>query len=300
MSAHELSFLYDPPTTRSRRRGRVATTIVVVAITGLVVAAAAQLASRGQLDAARWTPLLDPQILSYLGVGLRGTLLATAVVAVAAFPLGVALAVGKVDRRPFVRRTCAVFIEVFRTIPVLLLIYVMLFALPRYGINPDLLWKLTIPLTIANSAAIAEIVRAGIVSLPRGQSEAGLSLGMPHRTVMSAIVLPQALRAVTPSLVSQLASLLKDTSLGFVVAFTELLYRAQVLTSFNRLLIQTYVVVTLVYLVVCGLLTALASRLRGRPTRTPGGHTTDALPMAPGPRPERSPSDPPTGQRDPW
>ncbi|MFC7571725.1 ABC transporter permease subunit [Klenkia terrae] len=106
---------------------------------------------------------------------------------------------------------------------------------------------------------------------------------MRRLQVMRAVVLPQALRAVTPSLVVQLVSLLKDTSLGYVVAFTELLYRAQVLSAYNRLLVQTFLVVTLVYLVVNGLLSALASRLKRRTTRTaaPIAPATPAQPGAP-------------------
>jgi len=142
----------------------------------------------------------------------------------------------------------------------------MLFGLPQLGINFPLLWKLVIPLTIANAAAFAEIVRAGILGLPSGQAEAALSLGMSRGQATRYVVLPQAIRFASPSLVTQLVSLIKDTSLGYIVSFTELLYRGQVLSSFNHLLIQTFVVVTLIYLVFNGSLSTLASRLRARPS----------------------------------
>lgn len=259
-----MSFLYDVPGPVTRRRIRIATAVTALAILALLGFAAWQLNKHDQLDAERWTPFLDVDIISYLLVGLRGTVLAAGVVAVMAFPLGVLLAVARTSEHTALRVPAVVFIELFRTVPVLLLIFVMLFALPRYGFNPSVLWKLVIPLTVANAAAIAEIVRAGIVTLPRGQSEAGLSLGLRRAQVVRRIVLPQALRNVTPSLVSQVVSLLKDTSLGYVVAFTEMLYRAQVLTSYNRLLIQTYVVVTLVYLLVNGSISWFAAWLRKR------------------------------------
>ena len=270
----DVAHLYDPPGPRARRRIAVTTAVTAVAILALVAAAAWQLNRHGQLAAERWTPLVDPQILRYLLTGLRGSVVAAAVVVALAFPLGVLLAVARTSPRTAVRLPAALFIEIFRTVPVLLLIFVMLFALPRYGINPSVLWKLAIPLTLANAAATAEIVRAGILSLPRGQAEAGLSLGLRRGQVVVRVVLPQALRNVTPSLVSQVVSLLKDTSLGYVVAYTELLYRAQVLTSYNRLLIQTYVAVTLIYLVVNGTISWLAVRLRARldaPVSTPPG-----------------------------
>lgn len=272
----DVSHLYDAPGPVARRRIRIATALTGLAILGIVAAAAWQLHRHGQLAADRWTPLLEPSILRYLMTGLRGSVVAAAVVVVLAFPLGVLLAVARTSPRAAVRIPAAVFVEVFRTVPVLLLIFVMLFALPRYGINPSVLWKLAIPLTVANAAATAEIVRAGILSLPAGQTEAGLSLGMRRGQVVVRVVLPQALRNVTPSLVSQVVSLLKDTSLGYVVAYTELLYRAQVLTSFNRLLIQTYVAVTLIYLVVNGTISWLAVRLRDRldaPVSAPPGVT---------------------------
>lgn len=270
-----MNLLYDVPGPITRRRIRIASALTALVIVGLLGFAAWQLDQHDQLDAERWTPFVDLDIFRYLMVGLRGTVLAAAVVAVLAFPIGVLLAVARTSEHAAVRLPAAVFIEFFRTVPVLLLIFVMLFALPRYGFNPSVLWKLVLPLTVANSAAIAEIVRAGIVTLPRGQSEAGLSLGLRRVQVVRRIVLPQALRNVTPSLVSQVVSLLKDTSLGYVVAFTEMLYRAQVLTSYNRLLIQTYVVVTLVYLVVNGAISWFAAWLRKR-LDAPG----DAVPVA--------------------
>ena len=279
-----MSFLYDEPGPVTRRRIRIASGLTALAILGVLGLAAWQLDQRGQLDAERWTAFLEPGIIRYLLVGLRGTVLAAAVVALMAFPLGVLLAVARTSEHAVLRLPAAVFVELFRTVPVLLLIFVMLFALPRYGLNPSVLWKLVIPLTVANSAAIAEIVRAGIVTLPRGLSEAGLSLGLRRSQVVRRIVLPQALRNVTPSLVSQVVSLLKDTSLGYVVAFTEMLYRAQVLTSYNRLLIQTYVVVTLVYLLVNGALSWFAAWLRRRvdaPTEVAVAEVPAVLPVVP-------------------
>jgi glutamate transport system permease protein len=281
MRPPETAYLYDEPGPRTRRRIRIASVVSLLVLAAAVALMLRQFASRGQLDADRWTPFLSWPIWEYLLVGLRGTLLAAAVVAVLGGALGVLLALGRLSPVRPLRWLCTGFIEVFRTLPVLLLIYLMLFGLPAYGINLPVLWKLVVPLTVANSAAIAEIVRAGVLSLPRGQTEAGYSLGLRRLQVMRAVVLPQALRAVAPSLVVQLVSLLKDTSLGYVVAFTELLYRAQVLSAYNRLLIQTFLVVTLVYLVVNGSLTALASRLKRRTTKT-AAPVAAAVPAQPG------------------
>lgn len=259
--------LYDEPGPRTRRRILIASVISGVVLAGLVVAGLLQFASKGQLDADKWRPFLSWPIWNYLLVGLLGTLQAAALVAVIGAVAGVLLAIGRVSTNPVIHWVCTVYIEVARTLPVLLLIYVFLFGLPQLGLDFPVLWKLVLPLAIANAAAFAEIVRAGILGLPSGQREAALSLGLTGAQAMRLVVLPQSLRFVTPSLVTQLVSLLKDTSLGFVVAFTELLYRGQVLASYNRLLIQTFIAVTLIYLVCNGLLSVLASRLRTRQRR---------------------------------
>jgi glutamate transport system permease protein len=256
------SVLYDAPGPRTRRRIAVASALTALVVLVAVGFALREFASHGQLDADRWRPFTAWPIWSYLLVGLRGTLEAAALTAVLSAAAGVVLALGRLSPVSLIRWPATTYIEVARALPVLLLIYVTLFALPRYGIDLPLLWKLVVPLSVANSAAFAEIFRAGILGLPRGQDEAARSLGMTGAQSMRLVVLPQAVRLVTPSVITQLVSLLKDTSLGYVVAFTELLYRAQVLAAYNHLLVQTFLVVTAIYLVCNGLLSALAGRLR--------------------------------------
>jgi glutamate transport system permease protein len=258
-----LSYLYDEPGPRGRRRILVGSVVSVVVLAVVVVGALVQFGSHGQLDPAKWEPFTQWPIWGYmLGAYATGTLYAAGLTALMSAPLGVLLATLRLSPVRVVSWIATVWIEIARTLPVLLLIYVMLFALPHYGINPPTVWKLAIPLTIANSAAIAEIVRAGILALPRGQSEAALALGMLRRQAFADVVLPQALRSVTPSLVMQLVSLLKDTSLGYVLSFFELLQAGSVLTGFNHLLIQNYLVVAFIFLVTNGILSFLAFRLR--------------------------------------
>lgn len=270
------SVLYDAPGPRARRRIALASTVTGLVLLAAVVGALRAFASHGQLDADRWRPFTQPAIWRYLLVGLRGTVEAAAVVAVLSAGAGLLLALGRLSRVRLLRWPATAYIEIARALPVLLLIYVTLFGLPRYGIDLPLLWKLVVPLSVANGAAFAEIFRAGILSLPRGQDEAARSLGMTAAQSMRLVVVPQAVRRVTPSVVTQLVSLLKDTSLGYVVAFTELLFRAQVLAAYNHLLVQTFLVVTLIYLVCNGLLSALASRLQDASRRR-----SPAAPSAP-------------------
>ncbi|GAB3124393.1 amino acid ABC transporter permease [Glaciibacter psychrotolerans] len=274
------SFLYEEPGPRGRRAIRIGSVLSVLVLLGLLAAGLWQFGSHGQLDADKWTPFASWSIWQYLFVGLGGTLAAAALVALFGSVFGIVLALGRLSPVRPIRWLSSGYIEVARTVPVLLLIYLMLFGLPQLGINFPTLWQLVIPLTIANAAVFAEIVRAGILSLPRGQAEAALSLGLRKNQSMRYVVLPQALRNVTPSLVSQLVSLIKDTSLGYIVAYTELLYRGQVLSAFNHLLIQTFLVVTLIYLVFNGSLSALATRLQkpGR-RRRPVAPLATALPL---------------------
>lgn len=261
------SFLYEEPGPRGRRSIMIGSIVSAAVLLGLFALGLWQFGSHGQLDLDKWTPFTEWAIWQYLLVGLGGTLVAAAIVAVLGSVFGVFLALGRLSKVRVIRWFASGYIEIARTVPVLLLIYLMLFGLPQLGINFPTLWKLAIPLAIANAAVFAEIVRAGILSLPRGQSEAALSLGMREGQAMRLVVLPQALRNVTPSLVSQLVSLLKDTSLGYIVAYTELLYRGQVLSAFNHLLIQTFLVVTLIYLVFNGSLSAVAAGLQKKPGR---------------------------------
>ncbi|MEV1249366.1 amino acid ABC transporter permease [Nonomuraea sp. NPDC050022] len=261
--------LFDEPGPRARRRIRIATVVGVLAALALLVLAVRQFAANGQLDAARWQPYATWPMWRYLLTGLWTTALAAVVSAALAMALGLVLALGRLSRHRFLRVPAAVYVEVVRTIPTLLLVYVVLFALPKYGLDLPLFWKLVVPLSVSNAAAFAEIFRAGIRSIERGQGEAGLAVGLTHGQTMRLIVLPQAARRVLPSIVSQSVGLLKDTALGFVVSYAELLYSGKVLAAYNGYLIQTYLVVALVYLVVNASLSKLARTLEARRRAAP-------------------------------
>lgn len=263
--------LFDDPGPRARRRIRVATVLGTVVAVALAALAVRQFAANGQLDQARWQPYTTWPMWRYLLGGLWSTALAAVVSAALSMALGVVLALGRVSHRRWVRLPAAAYVEVVRVVPVLLLVYVVLFALPRYGLDLPLFWKLVVPLTVSNAAAFAEIFRAGILSVERGQSEAGLAVGLTRGQTMRLVVLPQAARRVLPSIVSQSVGLLKDTSLGYVVSYAELLYSGKVLAAYNGLLIQTFLVVAAVYLVVNMSLSKLARVLEARQGSAPAG-----------------------------
>ena len=232
----------------------------------------------GQLDWDKWAPLFERNSLDFFWEGLRGTVKAAAGVCVLGGGAGILLALGRISRIRIVRWLSQGYIEIARTVPVLLLMFLFLFALPDYGYNPDRYWKLVLPLAISNAAAFAEIFRAGFLSIPAGQSEAGLSLGMRQHQVMSRIVFPQSIRRISPSLVSQTVGLLKDTSLGFIVSYPELLQNGRVLASFTGSLVQTYLVVAVLYFIPTSLLSLSARRLKARvDSRIAGGDSGSVM-----------------------
>ncbi|MGW1991479.1 amino acid ABC transporter permease [Embleya sp. NPDC001921] len=263
--------LFDEPGPIARRRMRIAGIVVAVAVAALLALAVRRFADHGQLDADKWRPYTTWPMWRYLLEGLWATLRAAAVATALSVAGGIVLALGRLSPRRALRWPATVYIEVMRTVPVLLLVYLVLFGLPHYGVDLPLFWKLVLPLSVSAAAIFAEIFRAGILSLDRGQREAGLAVGLTDTQTMRLIVLPQAVRRLLPSLVSQSVGLLKDTSLGFIVSYSELLYSGRVLASYNRLLIQTYIIIALVYIVLNASLSKLARTLEARQGFRPAG-----------------------------
>ena len=245
------SAIFDAPGPRGRRWITLFTVISLIAIAFALVMAGRQFQINGQLAPEKWSPFLVPANLRFFLRAMRNTALAAAGGAAIALPLGLLLALGRLSRYRVVRAPATAVIEFFRAVPLLLIILVFMFALPRYGLNPNLYWKLVIPIGLCDGATIAEVFRAGILSLPRGQKEAGLAAGLTENQTFWNIVFPQAVRVVVPSLVAQVVILLKDTTLGYIVSYSELQYQAQIFYSFHSdlsIIIQTLLVVSALYL----------------------------------------------------
>jgi glutamate transport system permease protein len=275
--------LFDAPGPRARRRIVMITVLSVVVVLGVVALALKQLGDHGQLASYRWQAFTTASYLKVIGQGLLGTLKATGMSALLAFPLGGALALMRLSARRPARWLATGYIELFRSIPLLLLIYAFLLALPRYGVNLPIFWKLVVPIVMVSSAVIAEVVRAGVNALDRGQSEAAQALGMRYWQVLRVVVLPQAVRLVLPTLIAQLVTLLKESTLGYAVSYPELMKQGDFLTARTHLLIQTYVIIAVVYVLINFLLGQLASAVDRRLGRRPGnrapvatGSATDA------------------------
>ncbi len=242
--------LFDAPGPKATARIRVATIISSAAIVAFFAYAIYLFGSNGQLAASKWDTFTQWPIIRYLLKGLGNTLLAAAGSALIALPLGVVLALMRLSKTRWIRWIGTGIIEFFRSIPLLLLIYIFFIALPKYQINPDLYWKLVIPIGLCSGATIAEVFRAGILALPKGQTEAAEAIGLTRLQTMRYVIFPQAIRLVMPSLLAQVAILIKDTTLGYAVSYSELQYSAKVMVSNTGDLIQTYLVVTVVFVLV--------------------------------------------------
>ncbi|KOU32185.1 amino acid ABC transporter permease [Streptomyces sp. WM6373] len=268
------SVLYDTPGPRAKVRNWIYSGIFVV-LFGLVLWWALSLmGEKGQLDADKWTPFVtDSQIwTTYLLPGLLETLKAGVLAMVIALPLGAALGIGRLSDHAWVRAAVGAWVEFFRAIPVLML---MLFSSALYA--PQLMdvpsdtrpfWAVVTGLVLYNSAVIAEIVRAGVLSLPKGQAEAAKAIGLRKGQTMTHVLLPQAVTAMLPALVSQLVVILKDTALGgALLGFAELLSMNRQIAANYSNTIATMFVIALIYIAVNFALTVLASwlekRLRG-------------------------------------
>lgn len=271
------SVLYDAPGPRAKRRGMIISIIAGLALLGLAYLVYAQLDSRGQWDAERWQIFTDPPQSqtaadvwsSMLRAGLGATLQAAAVAAVLACSAGVILAILRMTPVAWMRIPTTAVIEFFRGLPVVLL---MFFGVIALGL--PIFWGVVFGLAIYNSAIIAEILRAGVVSLSVGQSEAAYAIGLTRMQTLFTVLLPQAIRRMLPSLVSQLVVLLKDTSLGFIIGYAELLRRLQTNTQFfgQGYWFQFFVVGAAIYITVNFLLSRFAVYLERRgSTKTAGG-----------------------------
>ncbi len=215
-----------------------------------------------------WYNFLNPTVLRFFGEGLLVTLQMSAYAIALSFGFSVLLALARASRVPWLRWPATVYIEGIRSLPVLLMIIVVNFQGPKlfrpiFGPNFEIspFWAGVLGLTIYTSSVLAEIIRAGIVSLAQGQWEAARALGLSYAQQVAYVILPQALRRMVPAIVAQFTTLIKDSSLAFAIAVQELLSRGKVFYSqfFNP--IETLLLVSLVYFVINYALSLYSQRL---------------------------------------
>ena len=299
--SQQQTVLYDAQGPRARRRTLIGTVVAVLLLLGLAFLVYRKLDEEGQFSMELWGPLVDPgnedfdSVWRLLGTGVLNTLRAAAVAMVLSIVLGTLIAVarlsaGKVGRIPLIA-----LIEIFRGLPVVVLVFIGVRVLPDIGIDMrglpggQVFWGLVIGLTVYNMVIFAEIVRAGVASLPRGQREAALATGLTNWQTMRIVLLPQAFRTMLPAIISQLIVVLKDTSLvTFIANYDELLSQGE---SIQRNLgnpIQTFFVIGLIYVAInytLGRLAQFIERRQGRAGRSSEqpAETTGLAPVGGGP-----------------
>jgi glutamate transport system permease protein len=269
------SVLFDAPGPRARVRNRIISVVTVVVTLVVLWVVYSRLEAKGQLDAAKWKPFLTSNLwVTYVLPGVQGTLTAAAVSIVLALVLGFVLGIGRLSTNVPIRWFCSVIVEFFRSVPVLIMMIFAYFLYATYDVFPSkhlALAGVITGLTLYNGAVIAEIVRAGVNALPRGQSEAASALGLRWGQTMRSILLPQAVTSMLPVLISQLVVVLKDTAIGYQITFLEMVRQGTNVGSAYGNYIPALIVIALLMISVNFSLSAFAVWLEGRMRRSSRG-----------------------------
>ncbi|MER5945672.1 amino acid ABC transporter permease [Streptomyces sp. NPDC001904] len=277
---HSATALYDIPGPNTERRHKVYGLISTLVVLGLVAWLLYLLFDTDQFTATKWSPFEYKGIQELLLRGLGNTLKAFALSAVLSLVLGTVLAVGRLSDHKPVRWLATLCVEFFRAMPVLVMIFFIYVALK---VEP--LPALVAGLTLYNGSVLAEVFRSGINSVERGQREAAYALGMRKTQVMAHVLVPQAVRAMLPAIISQLVVALKDTSLGYLITYEEFLHAGKLIASnldYDLPFIPVVMVISPIYIGMCMLLSWFAQWVARRQRRSPKTEAADVAPAEPG------------------
>lgn len=198
----------------------------------------------------------------FLLQGLWVTIQVSAFSIVFSFIIGGIFGLVRYMKIPVLSTIVGLIVDVIRNLPLLLIIFFTFFALPNFGIRLNIFWAAVTAMTVFESAMLAEIIRGGIQSIPKGQMEAARSTGLTYWQAMRLIILPQALRKMIPPIVSQFIALVKDTSLATVIVLPELTYSARIIYSQNtNFVLPMFFAMALLYFMVCYSLSIVSGRL---------------------------------------
>jgi glutamate transport system permease protein len=260
--------LFDVPGPKARVRHKIMAAVGIAAAVAAVVYVVLRFVVTDQFSARRLDWINYKQIQLSLLEAIGNTLSAFAAGAVLALVFGAVFAAARLSDHGWVRAPAAVIVEIFRAIPLVIMMFFFYYGLPAAGVKLSAFTAVVVSLMLYNGSVLAEIFRAGINSLPKGQAEAAYALGMRKTQVMTFVLLPQALRAMMPTIISQLVVLLKDTALGFLITFEELLRWGTRIgndaVNFGRPMISVMILVALIYIGLCLLLSWLANYLEKR------------------------------------
>ena len=266
--------LYDNLGPVGRRRVAIGSAVAIAGLAvvgGLVVI---RLAHAGQFEGEKWSPIFNPAddqftaLWRFLAGGAIHTLQAAVFAMVFSLVIGTLLASARVVAAPWYRWLLVSVIELLRGVPVVMAIFFASRVLPQVGVDLSLVWYLVIGLVAYNSVVIAEILRAGVQALPRGQTEAAYAIGLTRGATLRLVLLPQAFRIMLPALIGQLVVVLKDTSLGAFIGYEELLRRGNIGVQNLHNPIQLYLLIAGLFITMNFALSRLATAVEQRISTT--------------------------------
>jgi glutamate transport system permease protein len=261
------SVLFDVPGPRAKRRHRIYAVLFCLLLLAVAAWVGRRFQSEGVMTGQVFNDAYQNRNITYLWEGLRGTLKAAGLAILASIAFGAILAVGRMSNHRVLSWPCAAIVEIFRAIPVVVLILAVWFA---WKDTLGTLGSLVVGLTLYNGSVLSEVFRAGINAVPRGQSEAAYAVGMRKTQVTANILLPQAVRIMLPTIISQCVIVLKDTSLGYIIVYGELVRHARLVAqNVPNGTIVTLLSVAAVYISINYALSKLAEYLERRLARRP-------------------------------
>lgn len=260
------SVLFDAPGPRTRSRHTAYTVVSTLVVLAAVALALWQLGRKGQFAQALWEPFVTPRLMNVLLDGLISTLEAAAIAIAAALVFGLVFGSGKLSSHRLVRWPCWVVVEFFRAVPLLMLIIGVWYYL---GAQPGTVafWSLVLGLVLYNGSVFAEIFRAGINAVPAGQAEAAYAIGMRKGAVMRVVLIPQGVKIMLPTIISQGVVALKDTSLGYAITSPGLVYSGKLIYNEFDNVFVTAVVLAAIYICMNATLSYLANVVQRRISR---------------------------------
>lgn len=199
--------------------------------------------------------------LRFIFDGLLITLEVAVVSIIFSFIIGGLLGILRYLKIPGLSFIVGLVIDIIRNLPLLLIIFFTYFALPQIGIQFSIFWSAVVALTIFESAMLSEIIRGGLLAVPKGQMEAGISTGLTKSQTIFYIVLPQALKLMVPPLVSQFVSLIRDTSLAVIISLPELTHNTKIIyAQYPNTVLPMFFIMAFCYFVICYSLSYFSKR----------------------------------------
>lgn len=261
------SVLFDTPGPRARRNVLVINIVGALVIVALLWWIIAGLAAKGQMEASQWDDFLKADTwLDYLLPGLANTLKAAALAIVGSVLFGLVFGIGRLSTNWLINGVCSVVVEFFRAVPVLLMIvFFNIFIARTLEVSSNsAMWAVVSALVFYNGSVVAELIRSGVHNLPKGQREAGIAIGLTRGQSLRIVEIPQALVAMLPALIGQFVVILKDSALGYIISFNELLFYGRTYSSPNGNVLQALIVVAAVFIIINFTLSKIATILSRR------------------------------------